>query len=395
MTSVTTGAPSTSSPRTKPAKTIDPVEPAFAWREVRLYEFVLGLTVGLWRYPVIAGIPGEVLMMLIVVGFGIFTRPRVSSPNLVWFGLVYVGAIANAALVSFNAGESWAQRAFRLLLLMAFAIMIAGGRLHWRSLVAGAIFGLAINAGAFYLHLTPNLYPPYLTGWLGDKNVSGLYYAAFGLLALSLVRRRWTQLCLVVGFFCLLWLTGSRTSLAAFVAALAWWLLRNRLGLFLRLVVFAGGAQFLVWFEAEFSQVGVFADREGTDLLRGTIHAAEAAKVALTPWYGQGLNTAWVSIRNYPHMWFHDSYAALFVEGGFPMLLIVLFLVCIVGLGLFSRRRRVSAGLRAAEGALIVVLVTAWQLGEVFFTSVAFLALGIAWYERFGVPNDDTQRLPG
>ncbi|MBS1673008.1 MAG: zinc ABC transporter permease [Actinobacteria bacterium] len=360
---------------------------------MRLYEFVLGLTVSFWRFPLVAGIPGEVLMMVLVVGFGVFTRPRVTSPNLVWFGLAYAGMIASAVFTSINAGESWAQRALRLLLLMAFAIMIAGGRVEWRSLVTGAIFGLAINAAAFYLHLTPNDYPPYLTGWLGDKNVAGLYYAVVGLLSLSLVRRGWKQLTLAAAFFGLIWLTGSRTSLAAFVAALIWWFLRNRIGLLLRLLAFAVGVQLLNWFEAEFSQVGPFADRTGTDLLRATIHAAEAVKVGLTPWFGQGLNTAWVNIKNHPHMWFHDSYAALFVEGGFPMLLIVLFFVGIVGLGLFSTRRRVSTGLRAAEGALIVVLVTAWQLGEVFFTSVAFLALGIAWYERFGKPVDRVQRF--
>ncbi|MBS1905445.1 MAG: zinc ABC transporter permease [Actinobacteria bacterium] len=354
---------------------------------------MIGLTVGFWRYPVVGGIPGEILMMLVVVGIGVFVRPRVTSPNLFWIGLAYVGMIAGTVVVSFSAGESWLQRAFRLLLLMAFAITIAGGRLDWRSLITGAFFGLAVNAGAYYLHLTPDNYPPYLTGWLGDKNVAGLYYAAFGMLALGLAQRIRTKIGITVAFFGLIWLTGSRTSLAAFVAALIWWALRNRFGRLVRVLAFAGGVQLLVWFEAEFSQVGPFADREGTDLLRGTIHAAEAAKVELTPWYGQGLNTAWVDIPNHPHMWFHDSYAALLVEGGWPMATTMLFLVGIVGLGLFSGRRHVSSGLRAAEGALIVVLVAAWQLGEVFFTSVAFLALGIAWYERFGVPLDRSQTI--
>lgn len=367
----------------------------FRLRDARLFELALGLSVPFWRFPVIAGIPGEIFMMIIVVGAGIFVRPRVLSPKLFWFGLLYAGMIASAVLVSISAGEPWTQRTLRLMLLLAFALAIAGGRLDWRSLVAGAILGLLVNTGAFYLHLTPNRYPPYLTGWLSDKNVAGLYYAVFGMLALALAKRWWSRLGIVAVFACTIWLTGSRTSLAAFAAALLWWVLRNRLPLLLRLLAFVGGILLLNLFETEFSQVGPFADRTGTDLLRGTIHAAEAVKVAATPWYGQGLNTAWVSIRNFPHMWFHDSYAALYVEGGVVMVAVMLFFVGISGIGLFSVRRRVSTGLRAAEAALIVVLVAAWQLGEVFYTSAALLALGVAWYERFGVPIEPRPQFPG
>ena len=373
---------------------IDNAELRFSWRDVRLYEFLLGLTVPFWRFP-IAGIPGEVIMMAVVIGFGIFTRARVGSSTSAWLGVLFMGMLASAIVVSLLNDEPWVQRSVRLALLVLFALTVAGGRIDWRSLLVGAAFGLAFNAAAFYLRLAPDDYPPYLTGWLLDKNVAGLYYAVFGLLVLSLVRRWWTRSILVAAFFGLLWLTGSRTSLAGFVAALIWWSLRNRLNLFWRLVAFLSGIQLLNWFETQFSQVGAFADREGTDLLRNTIHAAEAVKVEATPWFGQGLNTAWVNIRNHPHMWFHDSYAALIVEGGYPMLLIVLFLVGITGLGLLSGRRKVSVGLRAAEGALIVVLVAAWQLGEVFFTSVAFLAIGIAWQERFGTPVAKSQWFSG
>lgn len=40
--------------------------------------------------------------------------------------------------------------------------------------------------------------------------------------------------------------------------------------------------------------------------------------------------------------------------------------------------------LRAVEGAIIVVLVCAWQLGEVFFSALGFFIVGVALYERFG-----------
>lgn len=365
------------------------------WRQIRMLEFVIGLTLAFWRYPITTGLPGEIVVLAIAVLIGLCIRARVQSPNLVWITLLYVAVVGSAVVVSIAGDEPWQQRTVRLLLLFAFAWVIAAGRLHWPSLVAGAVVSLVVNTAAYYLGLTPDYYAPYLTGWLGDKNVAGFFYAVIALLGLSLIRLGWVRLLFALSAFGALWLTGSRTSLAAFVAGVLWWLLRNRLPLVLRLLSFAAGAVLLVWFESEFSRFGPFADREGTDLLRGTIHAAEAVKIAETPWYGSGFNSAWVDIQNFPHMWFHDSYAGLFVEGGYPMLWGMLLLVAITGLGLFSVRRPISEGLRAAEGALVVVLVCAWQLGEVFFTSATFLALGVAWYERFAAqPPLDSDAKP-
>ena len=68
------------------------------------------------------------------------------------------------------------------------------------------------------------------------------------------------------------------------------------------------------------------------------------------------------------------------------MFAVMLLLVGGVALGLLSRRQTVRPELRAAEGAIIVLLVCAWQLGEVFFTSIGFFVLGAALYERFGKP---------
>lgn len=370
------------------------VASAHRWRDVRVFELLLGLSVPMWRYSFVPGVPTEVIVLITAVGAGLFVRARVVSRHLIWFALVFAVLLFSTVVRTIAVEEPWQQRTFRIVLLFAFAAMIATGRLHWPSIVVGAAIGLLLNAGAYYLRLTPDHYPPYLSGWLMDKNVAGLYYGVIGLLALSLLRRPWLQGLFAASVLGLLWLTGSRTSLAAFVAGLLWWLIRNRFPLLARLVTFVVGVQLLVWFEAEFSRVGPFADRSGTDLLRDRIHAAEAEKVAETPGLGQGLNSAWVDIQNFSHMWFHDSYAALFVEGGYPMLWGMLFLVVVTGLGLFSLRRTVGPGLRAAEGALIVVLVCAWQLGEVFFTSIAFLALGIAWYERFAMPLDRGEADP-
>lgn len=356
------------------------------WATIRVPELLVGLTVPFWRYSIPPGMPGDVAVFALVVAVCSFVRPTVKTPRLAWVGLLYVTMLIHVIALSLVLDEPWQQRAFRMALLFAFAWVVAQGRLHWQSILLGGIIGLLGNTAAFYLGLTQNDYPPYLTGWLGDKNVAGMYYAALALLGLALFTRGWQQLAYFAVMFGLLWQTGSRASLAAVTLGAVWWLLRNRLGLPLRLVAVGVGIWTLLWFEDRFSRVGEFADREGTDLLRTWIHAAEQVKLARTPWYGSGLNTAWVDVTSFPHMWFHDSYAALLVEGGIPMFVAMLVLVAGVGLGLLSRRRPVGPSLRAAEGAIIVLLVCAWQLGEVFFTSLAFFVLGVAFHERLGRP---------
>lgn len=353
---------------------------------LRVPSFLVGMTMPFWRAAVVPGLPGEVAVFGLTIVVASFVRPTRRNAALPWVALLLGAMVAFVVAVSLMMGQPWLQRSVRITLLFLFAWTVAVGRVHWKSVVAGGVVGLVlINAPAFYLGLTPNEYPPYLTGWLVDKNVAGMYYAALGVLGLALFRVRWHQLAFFLGMFALCWLTGSRTSLAGAVAGLVWWLLRDRLGLLARLGGVGLGIWALTFFEDRFSQVGAFADREGTDLLREAVHAAEQAKVARTAWYGRGFNTAWVDVRGVLRMWFHDSYAALRVEGGLPMLIIVLVVFVGVALGLLSTRRRVGPDLRAAEAALIVVLVCAWQLGEVFFSSLAFFILGVALYERYGV----------
>lgn len=354
-------------------------------RSVRVPELLVGLSMPFWRYPLVPGLPTEVIVFALVVAVASFARPTVRNTPLPWVALLYFSMLGSIVAVSVALGQPWLQRSFRLALLFLLAAVVAQGRLHWKSVLLGGVLSLIVlNAPAFYLGLTPNNYPPFLTGWLGDKNLSGLFYAVLAVFGLALFRKGWHQGAFFVTMFALLWLTGSRTGLAAAVLGLAWWLIRNRLGLLPRLAAFGLGVWLLQWFEETYSRVGAFADREGTDLLRASIHAAEQAKVAGTAWYGRGLNTAWVDLPNFRQMWFHDSYAALLVEGGIPMFVTMLLLVGGVCLGLLSQRRTVGPDLRAAEGAIIVLLVCAWQLGEVFFTSVGFFVLGVALFERFG-----------
>ena len=346
---------------------------------------LVGLSMPFWRYALVPGVPIEIAVFGLMVAVGAFVRPTVRNPVVPWVALAFFTMLTSVIAVSVLMGQPWLQRSVRLALLFIVAAVVAQGRVRWKSILLGGVLSLTfLNAPAFYLGLTPNNYPPFLTGWLGDKNVAGLYYAVMAVFGLSLFRRGWQQAAYFATMFALLWLTGSRTGLAAAVLGLGWWLLRNRVGLMTRLALFGLGAWALQWFEGRYSQVGVFADREGTDLLRSSIHTAEQIKLSGTAWYGRGLNTAVVDLPGFHRMFFHDSYAALQVEGGIPMLVVVLGLYVVLGLGLGSRRRTVGSDLRAAEGAVIALLVCAWQLGEVFLTSIGFFLLGVALLQRFG-----------
>ena len=83
---------------------------------------------------------------------------------------------------------------------------------------------------------------------------------------------------------------------------------------------------------------------------------------------------------------FHNSYALLRVEGGWPLVVAMLVLVVVVALGLFGINKEVSDDQRAVEAGLAVVLVCAWKLGEVFFTLPCLFLVGAAIALRYGKP---------
>ena len=180
---------------------------------------------------------------------------------------------------------------------------------------------------------------------------------------------------------------SSRTSISAFLLALAWLALRNRVSPLLRLLLAGAGVGLLIFVENTFARAGVFADRSDTDKFRDQIELAMQAKIDITPWSGMGLNQGFVMLGGVRRMWFHNSYQQAFVEGGYLFLGLTLFAFVIVGLGLLSKRWVVPTDLLAAEAAIVVVLVCAWKLGEVFMTLGAFFALGAAVGARFGEPR--------
>lgn len=338
------------------------------------------------RVRLFGAFPGGVALTAALVALAIFRKPVYKVKGIGWMSCLFAILVLYLAVSSAYAGVDFEQRLFRIALLLALVLILATGRFHFPSAVGGLIFGaVCINVPAFYAGLTPSLYAPFLTGWFNDKNVAGMWYAVVGVLGLLLFKTTGARLFWVLVSSGLVFLTGSRTAMAALAVALVWFAIRNRLPLLARLAVATVLVIALDFAERNLARIGIFEDRDGTDWLRAQIEAAALAKVDTAPWYGLGLSTADVAVGD-RIFFFHNSYHALFVEGGYVLAGVMAFVFFILGLGLLSSRLSVDLNTRVAEAACVVILVCAWQLGEVFFTSVAALVLGFALWARFATP---------
>ncbi|MBD2758933.1 hypothetical protein IEE94_05370 [Yimella sp. cx-573] len=354
------------------------------WSQIRLLDFLCGAAIVFAAFISPLPVPSGVLVSLFITAWATCVRPQWRIP---WGGALMVLALClfgYLIFVSMVNGMPWTQRITKFVLLLGIAGAFAQRRIDVRSFIVGTMSMSVLNVLLFYAGATPNRYPPYLTGFYDDKNIAGMYYALFGLLGLLVTRGRYWSAGWLVFSGAAVFLTGSRTSISAFVLALAWLGLRNRVAPLIRWILTAAGVWVLIFVETTFARVGMFADRTGTDLFREQIEIAMEAKIAATPWYGGGLNQGFVMLGGVRRMWFHDSYLQAFAEGGWIFLGATLIAFVVAGLGLFSARLQVPQELLIAEAGIVTVLVCAWKLGEVFMTVGAFIALGIAVGARFG-----------
>lgn len=344
-----------------------------AWTgQTRLLEF--GLSIFLMvavALPGLPAFPARYVAMGLLVAVASMRRPRWSLTPLnvyVWasvFLLAYY-AVVSAAGIQGDLASDWVQRLLRMALLLVFVGATASGRLHLPSIIKGFATGLVINAVLFYLELAPHPYQNFLTGYAGDKNSAALQYAIGGLLVLTVLSTRRQQAIALAVFGALIFLTGSRTTMAGTAAAIIWILFVSRWPVVVRLASGAGIIWLLHYVAENFARVGIFADRWGTDWFRAQIAEAVTLKITNTPPQGRGLGEAYVLIPQ-GKFFFHNSYDTLFVEGGYVALLLVLSATVAIGL----RPLRTTAAEprdRMIEGATIALLVCSWQLGEVFLT---------------------------
>ena len=261
---------------------------------LRIPELVLGALLAMEAFGVRLGplgVPLNEAAMLLLLFLALCRRSRRDTSALGLSAVLAGAVMVFLAVVSVNQGipdMEWLRRWVRIAALVGLVGCIAGGRLDLRSVLTGLLAAMAANVPLFYAGVVPAPYGSFLTGFLADKNVAGLYYAAMPVLALAVVRsRRWKLAILLAAAVCL-FLTGSRTSMAGFGVALVWLAVTPRLAAGLRVVLLVVLGWAVGFAEENLSRLEVFGDRTGTDWLRGTIQAATEAKAATTPWHGRG-----------------------------------------------------------------------------------------------------------
>lgn len=352
-------------------------EKAAARRErLRFVEFSLFFLLifdGLGVPVLPVSVPLSEVAAVALVAFGVFRSPIRPLTRYGWYLPFWVILLAYCVVESWVNEVDWFRRTVRLVVMVVLSLQIATGRLDVWSGLRGFLVGLAVNVLLFYLRLAPDGYGGLLTGFLGDKNVAGLFYATVPLLALPFViRARW-RVALLVFAGVTVFLTGSRTSIAALAAAALWVLVRRRLPLPFHLPMFAALYAGIQYLEANFAHAWIFSDRTGTDLLRSRIDEASWQKAEAAPPYGLGLGEATVALEG--RSWFfHNSFLGLYVEGGWVLLIAVTGVLVAIALPLLR-----ATHLRpptALEAAAIVLLFCASRLGEVLLALPAFLLLG-------------------
>ena len=230
-----------------------------------------------------------------------------------------------------------------------------------------------------------------LSGYFGDKNKAGLFYAVVGLLLAALLITRAARFFWILFFGTMVWLTLSRTSISAFTFGLVWALVFARLPFVLRWG--AGGTIITAmnYLEDNFAQAGIFENRWGSDLLRARIDAAAAEKLAAAPWWGMGLGQAFVTIDG--NQWFfHNAYETLLVEGGWPYAIGVVAITGFVCLRPFAPGTRLYTA-RMIQGTGLALLICALRLGEVFLTIPWALLMGVALYQWGKVDGPSSDEL--
>ena len=333
-----------------------PPEDASHGEPTRHLEFVLGaVMLFAWAPP---GAPSSLSVGLAavaaLVALAAVRRPvtPLAGPggSLGWLVPFLLGLLAYLAVVSITSPDDslggWPKRALRLVLVMSYLVAVVGGRLHYASLVRGAAAGLGRQRRPLLRGRRPGALRGVPVG-VPPGQEPGRPGVHRGRPALARPRGGPAEpvrgRCVLAG--ALVWRTGSRTSLAALVCGLAWFLLRPRLGTGGRLALVAALARLVQVVESRFSRIGVFVDRDGSDGFRQRIDDASRIKLDGAPFQGLGLGEAWVDLQGRA-FFFHNSYWAALVEGGWVLLAVYLLLTVARHRRARSRRPRVPVARR-------------------------------------------------
>jgi hypothetical protein len=324
-------------------------------------------------------LPTAQLAVIGLLVVALFRRPTRPFGAVRWFPVLGTALLGYAVFVSSVNDVPFARRAANIAVLLTMAAFMTSGRIDVPSALKGLVAALTLNAVLFYVGMAPDHYEGRLTGFIEDKNAAGLLYAVVPLVASILATRPWHRVALLAVGGAGVFLTDSRTSIAAYAVAVAWFVLSRNLGRAMRTGV--GVALFLAfrWADSNLAEIGHYAsDRSGSDALRARIDAAASLKAQGAPWYGRGLGEAVVNLDG-ANWFFHNSYEALRVEGGFVLMAGILLLYAAGGALAQRRRWAGSDPARAVSAATFVILLCATRLGEVFFAPIGLFVVGVGF----------------
>lgn len=326
--------------------------------------------------------------LLVVLAY--FRRPAgVRRPAWYVAGLVvFVAWLALASAMSSGIGGIDVKRLLNVGLWAVLAFTAASGRLDLRRVGAGLALGVTFGVVWGLATFQTSGYAGRMTGVFGDPNTAGLIVLTFTCLALPQLRTRWIQIAVAAAGIAGIVATFSRTTWLATACVLAWVLLAKHVSRWAGILAISG----LVWWSTSLGDAVLatsqFSSRAGSDALRARILAAEQVQVDASPMTGHGLGSAHVQVDHLT-FFFHSSYISLRQEGGWIALALYLTILVALFLAVTSlpKEQRSVRG----EAALIAVAVCAVNLGEVFLTVPAALALGFAaWH--FGRRRADTSQ---
>lgn len=344
--------------------------------------------------PELRGLPLSTMAAALLVALA------TTRPSSVGRRIPRLAAVAAVAVVVWVIGASAVfgsldvRRAGNLVVLASLAWVLGQGRLHMDSFVAGLATGWVGGIAHAVLTRDASTYDGRITGYLGDPNGAGFVIVTIGCLLIAYARplgRRTWPIWLLTG--AAVALTLSRTSAFAFVAATVWALVAPRLGRWASVAALLAAWPVYQWLVDAARATGFFSERAGSDYLRQRLSVVEQAMVDQAGWHGLGLGTAKAEVEGAP-LWFHNSYWALWVEGG-----LVAFALLLVGLlALFWSIHKVPATRRNAwyESAIIAALICSLNIGFSLTSVTTAVALGMYFlYWRRSVDNADGEDAAG
>lgn len=351
----------------------------------QLHLLVVALSAVLPLRPTVSGIPfstvAAALLVLVALSWPSMDSPvRPKLLGAAMAGLV-VWLVVSSALFS----DLEMRRTGNLLILLGLGWVLAQGRLHVPSVIAGLGLGLLLGVAHAVLTRDTSGYEGRITGYLGDPNGAGFVIITIGCVLLAARSDRGLRVWpvwLAMGGAVVL--TVSRTSLFAFAAATVWAVLAPRLSRVATLVAVALAWPVYQLLIGVARDGGFFAERAGSDHLRQRLAIVERTMVEDAGWTGLGLGSAHAEVDGAP-LWFHNSYRALQTEGGVPAAALLVVVLAALVWGLHRVPREARNGWY--EGAILAGLVCSLNIGFSLTSVSMAVALGLYLHHwRVSVP---------